>query len=271
MEDIKNIADIEKIADAINANNGEFFFIPWIGKNFEKGIKDGQKVLVVGASHYCNHTNQCICPIKDKICDYLTDKGCKEGCENFPKCTNGMTKEFNDKCEWMNIGEYKSNFSLLCNEIESKSYIDKERLTEKLESTTLGEVCNFLAGVESRSFKIFTRFFCDFFKIEKDDVWKNIAFVNYAQNFQPKSTGNIFRSTDCTAFEKYIKILDPNVIIVWGKAGEHSGIRKFMKNPELNNYIWKGENVTYLHTYHPSYVRYKDNGKLAEAMEIVFC
>ena len=57
MENIDKIANIDAIANAIKNNSEDgFFFVPWIGKNYDKGLKES-KVLVVGASHYCNHTS----------------------------------------------------------------------------------------------------------------------------------------------------------------------------------------------------------------------
>ena len=68
MVNITEIANIDTIAKAIIDNNDEgFFFVPWIGKNYEDGLK-GKKVLVVGASHYCNHSNICIHPYNNKDC-----------------------------------------------------------------------------------------------------------------------------------------------------------------------------------------------------------
>ena len=34
------------------------FFKPWIGKDYKKGIKH-KKIMVLGASHYCNHNDDC--------------------------------------------------------------------------------------------------------------------------------------------------------------------------------------------------------------------
>ena len=58
MENITEIANIDAIANAIDNSNEGFFFVPWIGKNYKKGLNE-KKVLVVGASHYCNHSNIC--------------------------------------------------------------------------------------------------------------------------------------------------------------------------------------------------------------------
>ena len=267
---MENIANIDSIVNAMKANDGEFFFVPWIGRNYEKGIKNGQKVLVIGASHYCNHSNECVCSFENKNCKKLTSMGCENGCEYFSKCTSGHTKEFNNTCPWMSADEYTSNFSDLCSAIEKRIYPDKHKLTDKLESTTLGEVCNFLAEEKNRTFKKFTEYFVEFFKIDAKDVWKNIAFANYAQNFQPKSTGNTFQETDFNAFLKYKEILSPDVVIIWGDVGNELFRREFKKNTEFDEYIWKEKNATFLHTYHPSFGGYRHGGKLEIAMKMVF-
>lgn len=62
------------------------FFRPFVGENYEHGI-NGQKVLVLGASFYCNHAADCLfykeCTSLDKKdssafnsrCPYLREKG----------------------------------------------------------------------------------------------------------------------------------------------------------------------------------------------------
>lgn len=35
------------------------FFKPWVGKDYLKGIKH-KKIMVLGASHYCNHNDDCL-------------------------------------------------------------------------------------------------------------------------------------------------------------------------------------------------------------------
>ena len=71
MENIDKIANIDAIANAIKNNSEDgFFFVPWIGKNYDKGLKES-KVLVVGASHYCNNSNICIHPYNNKDCSNI--------------------------------------------------------------------------------------------------------------------------------------------------------------------------------------------------------
>ena len=67
-----------------------------------KSLLKGKKVLVVGASHYCNHSNICIRHDKDLNCSNFFDKNkCSLGCTYFQDCTGGKTKDYNEKCIWM--------------------------------------------------------------------------------------------------------------------------------------------------------------------------
>ena len=118
MENIDKIANIDAIANAIKNNSEDgFFFVPWIGKNYDKGLK-GSKILVVGASHYCTHSNICIHPYNNKDCsNYNCLNRCNLGCDYFLDCTSENTKRYNDYCAWMKKEEYSKSYEILCNEI----------------------------------------------------------------------------------------------------------------------------------------------------------
>ena len=59
MKNIDDIANVDEIVKVVEDNNENgFFFVPWIGANYSKGLEE-KKVLVVGASHYCNHSSIC--------------------------------------------------------------------------------------------------------------------------------------------------------------------------------------------------------------------
>ena len=229
MEKINKIANIDAIVNAIKDNSEDgFFFIPWIGKNYYKKELKGKKVLVVGASHYCNHSNICIRHDKDLNCSNFYDKNkCKLGCTHFQDCTGGKTKDYNEECIWMkNNNYYSDEHKNLCGVIGEKIG-DSNMISEKLNSTTLGEICNFLdPNYENNvSYTRFTDFCTRYFYKEltneidsKNNFWSHIAFVNYAQNFQPASTGNKFKKSDFEAFKKYLEVLKPDIVIVWGCA-----------------------------------------------------
>ena len=165
MENIDKIANIDAIANAIKNNSEDgFFFVPWIGKNYDNGLK-GSKILVVGASHYCNHSNICIHPYNNKDCsNYNCLNRCNLGCDYFLDCTSENTKRYNKDCAWMKKEEYSKSYEILCNEIDEKIY-DCKMIFEKLKSTTLGEVCNFLDTEwgDNNSFEKFSEFCIEYF------------------------------------------------------------------------------------------------------------
>lgn len=284
MENIDKIANIDAIANAIKNNNEDgFFFVPWIGRNYKEGLK-GKKVLVVGASHYCNHSNVCIHPYNNKDCsNYNCLNRCNLGCDYFLDCTSGNTKRYNKDCAWMKKKEYSKSYEILCKAIDEKTG-DCKIIFEKLKSTTIGEVCNFLdvEWEDNNSFKRFSRFCTEYFFKDQDNkeeeyrsqLWSHIAFVNYAQNFQPKSKGNYFQLDDFNSFKKYIEMLiklelKPDVVIVWGcDLGKELKKREF--KPDDDGYNWENEGIQFVNTYHPSYGGFKDKGCLENALNFAF-
>lgn len=177
--------------------------------------------------------------------------------------------------------EYSKSYEILCNEIDEKIY-DCKMIFEKLKSTTLGEVCNFLDTEwgDNNSFEKFSEFCIEYFfegkcyKEYRNQLWSHIAFVNYAQNFQPKSTGNYFQPDDFNSFKKYIEVLNelglkPNVVIVWGcDLGKELKKQKF--KPNNDGYNWENEGIQFINSYHPSYGGFEDNECLKEALNKAF-
>lgn len=280
MVNITEIANIDTIAKAIIDNNDEgFFFVPWIGKNYEDGLK-GKKVLVVGASHYCNHSNICIHPYNNKDCsNYNCLNRCNLGCDYFLDCTSGNTKRYNKDCAWMKKEEYSKSYEILCKDIDKISNCNP--IFERLNSTSLGEICDFLDSKckDSKSFKNFSTFCTDYFFKDQDNkeekyrskLWSHIAFVNYSQNFQPNSTGNHIFESDFNSFKKYIGLLKPDVVIVWGCAlGGELEKKGFKVNAENNGYNWAKDGKQFVNSYHPSYSGFKDNGHLIGALDKAF-
>lgn len=280
MENITEIANIDAIANAIDNSNEGFFFVPWIGKNYKKGLNE-KKVLVVGASHYCNHSNICTHSEYNNVCSNFDETvQCRLGCNHFQECTGGKTKDYNDYCPWMKKDGYSKNYEDLCQAIETKTD-DCKMIFEKLKSTTIGEVCDFLDSKckDSKSFKNFSKFCTDYFFKDQDNkeekyrskLWSHIAFVNYAQNFQPNSTGNHFFESDFNSFKKYIELLKPDVVIVWGCAlGGELEKKGFKVNAENNGYNWTNDGIQFVNSYHPSYSGFKDNKRLKEALNTAF-
>lgn len=109
-------------------------------------------------------------------------------------------------------------------------------------------------------------------KIEpKYNFWSHIAFVNYAQNFQPASTGNNFKENDFDAFKKYLEVLKPDIVIVWGCAlGGEKEKKGFKVNAENNGYNWTKDGIQFVNSYHPSYGGFEDNEGLKNALNTAF-
>lgn len=209
----------------------------------------------------------------------MRDKNkCKLGCTHFQDCTGGKTKDYNEECIWMN-NYYSDEHKNLCGVIGEKIG-DSNMISEKLNSTTLGEICNFLdPNYENNvSYTRFTDFCTRYFykeltnKIDsKNNFWSHIAFVNYAQNFQPASTGNKFKKSDFEAFKKYLEVLKPDIVIVWGCAlGGELEKQKFKKEAKFYGYNWVNKGIQFVNSYHPSYGGFEDNGHLKAALDKAF-
>lgn len=239
-----------------------YFFNPWNPK--PSGTNDlfgGKKVLVVGASHNCPHMERSDSPCT-KFCD------CTSCFASF-----GNSKLYNTTCEYK---EEKISYETSC------KYLNSNDDKVLLEDTTIHEVKRFLSEPEhktNRSYYNFSKFMFNYFRNldckEKNEefvefvreMWNNISFVNFAQNFESSCTGNNFRDSDFGSFKKYIEIINPEVVIVWGEVGTFLHKKGFKKNNEdSNNYIWENDGITFLHCYHPSYSTFIDGENLKKAM-----
>ncbi len=256
-----------------------YFFHPWIGNKYNEGLLNNKKVLVVGASHYCTHSDKCIHGNNNE-CAAFSDGTCANGCMHHSSCTNGATKDYNDCCKYMKEDCHTSQYYDICTSCNPS-------INGKLNSTTIDEVCNFLYAENTinRTYKRFTNYCSHYIKntnkeeMSDKDIWEHLSFVNFAQNFQPYSHGNTFVEDDYCAFLQYIYNLAPDVVIVWGDVGNHLYSIGFKKDAEHEHYIWKKimktksgvREIVFLHSFHPAYGGYEDGGKLDRAMNQVFC
>lgn len=240
-----------------------YFFNPWNpeAKGTDKCFWR-KKVLVVGASHNCPHMERSDSP-----------------CANFCDCTScfasfGNSKLYNTTCE------YKEG---KISDKTSYDYVYSNENTVSLEDTTIHEVKRFLSEPEhktNRSYYNFSKFmfkyFCnldckdnndEFVKFVRE-MWNNISFVNFSQNFESRCTGNNFCDADLASFKEYIKSIKPEVVIVWGEVGSFLYDKEFkVNNEDSNNYIWEKDGITFLHCYHPSCSTFTDGNKLSKAMD----
>lgn len=244
------------------------FFVPWCGDDYKNGLQ-GKKVLVIGASHNCPHSDLCSRKQDYRSCPNLNGSKCKLGCEYFEECTSGKTREYAELCPNM---EYSTKlYTDICN---------RKKISNNLCSTTIGEICDFIAGGVNKAYTVFSNYLNNYFGTECN-IWDRIAFSNFAQNFQPNSTGNKFFDDDFPAFIQNIYDLAPDVVIVWGDVGAYLHDFGFKAETESNapdDYIWRRslftregiKNIIFLHSYHPSYGGYKHNGKLSESMDYIW-
>lgn len=228
----------------------KIFFLPWIGKDYYKGLIGMLRVLVIGASHHCPH---------------------RKDCPFFEECTRDRTRVYNSVCPFMDADEYSALYPQECDRL----FPD---IVSKLESCTIGEISLFLSGNDNPTYRNFTynligffgerssQFSIDAFRSSKEEdvnnrnryVWDRIAFANLAQNFQPASSGNHFEDSDLEAFYSYIYEMAPDVVILWGDAGKFIS-ENVLKADHQYNHVWTKsmktkdglKEIRFLNTYHP--------------------
>ena len=76
--------------------NSNVKFKPWVGENYEKGILQGKKLMILGESHYCaNPETEATEDITIKVIeDLLNPLSEHEGYKNtYTKCANSVVGE----------------------------------------------------------------------------------------------------------------------------------------------------------------------------------
>ena len=211
------------------------FFKPFKGSSYEQGIC-GKKVLVIGASFYCNKDGK-----KDR-----------PKCEFFEECTNPDKKDsskFNESCPF---------------------YADVEG-TPKLEDEPTNSIWSYM-----RAYQNFAKVLLPYIKDDEkpegwcdyDIVWDRIAFSNYVQFFLPTKDTYLYylSQRDFEAFCEYLQDLKPDIVIAWGVAitEEIRTKNPFVSQEELDKlsesdyYVWHmklpkvDHEITIINCYHPS-------------------
>lgn len=212
------------------------FFNPRIGKLYAQGLINGKKVLVLGASHYCQCNGQ----------------SGRFNCPVWKECTS---KEIRDS----------SKFNTCCPAYVNNGWIQEYGV--KLEDSSLIEIDNYFDTPSSYyTYSNFTNFIIDYFGLKSpEEVWDRLAFANYVQYFLPTPKTPAFDEKDIRNFEAFLQTLQelkPDVVIVWGtKTRDH------FKKPYIqsmvdkltmreNDYYWdleyQGQPYILVNCWHPS-------------------
>lgn len=208
------------------------FLEPHVGKFYENGI-EGKRVLVLGASYYC---------------DWNGNKG-KRKCEFYEDCAiNGNSFKYNNLCPVC-----KEESLTISNWYKDGREIDEEVSRTYARFFELMRWCRGLCATE-----------------KFDEFWEKVAFTNYVQHIIGGRINTL--PSDCreeylAMFVDTLEKLKPDIVIVWGCV-----VDKPLKNatiipghPECRNimqensggYIFKwknfnGHDITFLNIYHPS-------------------
>lgn len=151
------------------------FFRPFIGNKYQEGIR-GKKILVVGASFYCDHTE----------------------CKYFSECTDEERKDsssFDKLCpEYMKTGKLLHNEPSYCIEDVPRTYkIFASYITKFIENDSYAEAWNHVA---------FTNY-VQFFLPCKGDSFRETRITDLSER-------------DFYAFNETLVELQPDIVIIWG-------------------------------------------------------
>ena len=79
------------------------------------------------------------------------------------------------------------------------------------------------------------------------------------------------KKSDFEAFKKYLEVLKPDIVIVWGCAlGGELEKRGFKKEAKFYGYNWADKGIQFVNSYHPSYGGFEDKGSLEKALDKAF-
>lgn len=205
----------------------ERFFTPYVGPKYNDGIC-GKKVLVVGASFYCD----------------------KNGERNFFKCP------FFEKCTNPEI-KNSEPYNLICPVYSPNGYKLQDEPTLAIENCY--KAYKTFASFFSESVDN---------PDEGYSIWDRLAYTNYVQFFvPPKETKPSYLSErDLASFYETLRELTPDVVITWGVVftEEIRMKNEFVSQTEKNNlleneyYVWHMKlpemerEITIINCFHPS-------------------
>lgn len=200
----------------------EFFFKPWIGLKYEKGVPFlkndvSRKVMVIGASRYCEYSNN-------------QEKNNEAPCPHLNHCCfcsdyDSMLAIASD-CPFIKDAQARNNThkDYLLSDINSasilKSYYGKSPKAYKVFQNALNAVLN-----------------CN----EAKRIWSYLAFTNY---FQPIVWGkdgdrtrtprireqSVLYDESRQIIERQIELLEPDIIILWQSSAIKDSFKSLFPN-----------------------------------------
>lgn len=182
--------------------NGKVYFDPWVGENYESGIK-GDKVLVIGLQHWCDPTYWG-CDKDPHICLNERDSECTvwnaklyrpEGLNENVQKPSGW--EFLEKNIMPNCPIEKCKERSKCTSTESNAprfrYLHCETkisVYNHIHNNERAKRASIFGAVLSALEKLYS---IDF-KNKKEECWNRIAFTNFIQHYtkiDPKNPNRI--------------------------------------------------------------------------------
>ena len=165
----------------------------------------------------------------------------KHDCIHFKECTNSETKD-------------SSPFNAICPPY-NKNPKEKYELADEPKFTI----------EDHEQYKAYKNFTKCINRIENmdGDAWDRLAFTNYVQFFVPTvyTYKSYLSERDLEAFFETIKILRPNVVVLWGTViNEALQDKRYLVEESTNaeSYIWhlripdEEDIITLVNCYHPS-------------------
>ena len=116
--------------------------------------------------------------------------------------------------------------------------------------------------------------------INQDRFWDFVSFTNYIQFFLPhwQTFMEDCSDRDAKALIEIIRSLQPEIIFIWGCVINQHIKDSFSQDIKIventDGYIWNwnvdDKVITVINTYHPTYHRFNDNGRLSQYVRQVF-
>ena len=225
------------------------FFKPWVGEDYQKGIR-GKKILVLGASFYCN----------------------QKDCKFFAECTSPDKKDsskFDETCPYYA-------------KIDGHPKLSEEPINAI-------EDCIRVYKIFAKFMYQFIEDKENYEGYDAYVAWDRMAFTDYVQFFLPtKDTYPWYLSSrDFDAFLEVIKQLKPDIIIAWGLPvtqeirdnAEHKDYFVDLDQlPENEYYLCHmripevEHDIAYINCYHPSAPGYWGSNKdiVAKYIQLAF-